>query len=395
MEQDIKHLFERYLKGECSADEIARLYAYFGLEANEMLLKAYITRMLDSDDDTPRALAYQARKVADRAGIRLQERLARQSTPTSNRSRRVRWWLPYAAAVVIFFVVGWLMMNSRWSSDSAHVIVSNEDIPPAANRAILTLADGRSIDLSEAQSGIVVGDGIRYLDGSAVSGLAQDTGMSLSTPKGGTYQITLPDGSNVWLNSASTLKYPKRFDDDERVVELEGEAYFSVAQLKEKTGKRNIPFKVLSAGQVVEVLGTEFNISSYKDEPMIETTLVEGSVRVVTTLGRRTSLVLAPGEQASLSGTGVLNSAKANLKKELAWQSGIFYFEETSLVELMRQVSRWYDVDIQYVGDVPQESYSGLMSRYVSLKTLLEFLNESSAQFTLRGRTVIIQSETY
>ncbi|MFC3196871.1 FecR family protein [Parapedobacter deserti] len=395
MEQDIRQLFERYLRRECNAEEVTRLYAYFGLEANEVLLKEHITRMLDSDDDTPRAVEYQARKIADRARGRLQARLDPQATPMHNRSRRLLQWIPYAAAVATVLVVGWLMTGNRWPVDSDQVLVSTEDIPPAANRATLTLANGRSIDLSEAQSGIVVGGGIRYLDGSAVSGLAQDTGMSLSTPKGGTYQITLPDGSNVWLNSASTLKYSKRFDDDERVVELEGEAYFSVAQLKEKTGKRNIPFKVLSAGQVVEVLGTEFNISSYKDEPMIETTLVEGSVRVATTVGKGTSLVLVPGEQSSMSGDGVLKSAKANLKRELAWQSGIFYFEETSLVELMRQVSRWYDVDIQYVGDVPQESYSGLMSRYVSLKTLLEFLNESSAQFTLRGRTLTVQSETH
>lgn len=397
MEQDITQLFERYLKGECNAEEIAHLYAYFGLEANESLLKDRIARVLDSNEDTPRALRYQARQVADRARGRLQAQLAFEPMPVSGHSRRLVKWIPYAAAVAILFVAGWWIAGNRWSVNKDGVVISAEDILPAGNRATLTLADGRTIDLSEAQSGIVVSDGISYSDGSTLfdDQLLATQAQTLTAPRGGTYQLTLPDGSKVWLNSASTIKYPGRFDDNERIVELEGEAYFSVAKIRKKGNGQSIPFKVLSAGQIVEVLGTEFNISSYKDESKVKTTLVEGSVRVVATAGASASLVLAPGEQSIISDDGALNKAAANLKKELAWKSGIFYFDETSFAELMRQVSRWYDIDIRYAGDVPQASFSGVMSRHVSLKTLLEFLSESTAQFTLANRTLTIQAKTH
>src|SRR5690606_13352531 len=179
-----------------------------------------------------------------------------------------------------------------------------EDILPGGNRATLTLADGRTINLSEAQTGIVVGDGITYLDGTGVldnSASSVSTIMSLSTPKGGTYQITLPDGSKVWLNANSTLKYPSRFGGKERVVELEGEAYFDVSQQSTANSRQAsfVPFLVKTNNQTVEVLGTEFNISAYADDPVTKTTLVEGSVKV-SAHAVNASTLLKPGEQGLL-----------------------------------------------------------------------------------------------
>src|SRR5690606_27967693 len=183
-------------------------------------------------------------------------------------------------------------------------------------RATLTLADGRTIDLSEAQTGIVVGEDVMYNDGSEVMEHRQDnlSGTQkgslktnyfvLSTPKGGTYQVTLPDGSKVWLNAGSTLKYPSRFSDGERIVEMTGEAYFSVIRDEER------PFRVTSNGQQVEVLGTEFNVTAYPDDRETKTTLVEGSVRVALTTGRspvtsRSPITLKPGEQSIVRGANI------------------------------------------------------------------------------------------
>src|SRR5690606_290178 len=239
-------------------------------------------------------------------------------------------------------------------------------------------------------------DGVSYTNGGT---LVDDPSLAtqmqtLTVPHGGTYQLTLPDGTNVWLNAASTLKYPGRFDDNERVVELEGEAYFSVSKIENKRTGKTIPFKVLSAGQVVQVLGTEFNVLAYPDEPEVKTTLVEGSVRIGTLPGNA-SVVLLPGEQSTVSTQGVVKKAKVSLKKEIAWKSDVFYFEKTSFAELMRQAGRWYGIEIRYTGDVPRASFSGVMSRRVSLKTLIEFLGESTAKFTLEGKTLTIDSDMH
>lgn len=403
-EQDIRQLFERYLSGECNADEIAQLYGYFGIEANEPQLKDHIAHMLDRTDEVPRALVYKARQVANRTGERLHKNLVAEEASQSVPARRLRNWLPYAAAILIATVAAtWVFFGDPIVNRKTK-IANAQDIAPGGNRATLMLADGRTIDLSETQTGIIVGDGITYLDGSSViseqvNNLTGEQGRgveqngtftrshvhTLTTPKGGTYQITLPDGTNVWLNAASTLKYPSRFDGSQRLVEVSGEAYFSVATNQSK------PFKVMSNGQVVEVLGTEFNISAYEDEPLSKTTLLEGRVQVTANANKPVSLMLLPGEQSSVSGNSTLTKTRINIKKELAWKAGLFYFEKTSFDELLRQVGRWYDVVIHYEGGVPQESFSGIMSRNVTLKTLLEFLEDSGVNFILENRTLTVR----
>ena len=286
------------------------------------------------------------------------------------RPRVLRWRWAAAAAVLVFIAVGVGIYRYAGNNQvpTARIDIQ-EDVLPGGNRATLTLASGQTIDLSDAQQGIIVGDGITYLDGSLVLGEQVDRETSeqvhtLTTPKGGTYQITLPDGTKVWLNAASSLRYPGSFDGDERVVELEGEAYFEVSeQVNERSQK--MPFKVITSGQTVEVLGTRFNISAYADDPEIKTTLVEGKVKVALagsttdrspTTDHRPPITLSPGEQstvrARLPGQGaVIGVQQVDVNQYTAWKDGLFIFNNEPLENILKQVARWYDVEVDYQDD--------------------------------------------
>jgi len=259
-----------------------------------------------------------------------------------------------------------------------------------------------------------VGDEISYLDGTDVldgrlktgdgRSKAEDLGLlTLATPKGGTYQITLPDGTKVWLNAASSLRYPGSFDGDERVVELEGEAYFEVSEqahggrsaagsgshVHTFTSSQKIPFKIISKGQTVEVLGTQFNISAYADDLEVKTTLVEGSVQIVNANSKAVNKLL-PGQQSTVRGRNTDIQA-VDTEKYTAWKTGLFHFSNTPFEDMMRQISRWYDVEVVYTATVPGDTFTGKMSRDLSLMTVLELLNVSNVQVRLEGKQLIVE----
>lgn len=321
-----------------------------------------------------------------------QAKLVERGLVQPRHNYRIMRWLPYVAASVLLVLVGmWLTIGPDAKSEPQTTEITG-DIPPGGNKATLTLADGSTIDLSEVQEGIIVGDGITYLDGSGVLEQGQEipyAGLStidyrLTTPKGGTYQITLPDGTRVWLNAASTLKYPSRFADAERRVEIEGEGYFAVAKDKAR------PFTVMSRGQEVNVLGTEFNISAYDDDATVETTLVEGTVQIIN-LVSNTMHKLLPGQQASTNGAQS-NVQTVETDQYVAWKRGIFYFGNTPAVEVMKQIERWYDVEVVYKhGTAPKDTFTGEMERDVSLQTVLEVLKMSGIRFQLVGRKLVIE----
>lgn len=330
---------------------------------------------------------------AEQLRDRMLRRILEQSdAERSHRSRdRVMRWIRYAAAaMLVAAIVGAWMLEATDDKQVAKadsiLLLDSMDIPPGSNRAVLTLADGRTVNLSDTHVGIVVGDEIAYLDGSSVLGKREHTpthSLVLTTPKGGTYQVTLPDGTRAWLNSASTLKYPTRFDDDERVVELRGEAYFEVAKSTTR------PFRVISKEQTVEVLGTQFNVTAYEDEHDVKTTLVEGAVRIMPGNEHRFPITLSPGQQSSLAG-GKITVGDIDTGPYVAWKSGMFHFKQTPFVEMMRQIERWYDVDIKYSGRIPQETFSGRMSRNVSLMTVLDLLKVSEIRYQIKGKKLII-----
>src|SRR3546814_828802 len=232
------------------------------------------------------------------------------------------------AAVLGFMKAGIWFFTPFKAPLSPAVMSGAIDAVPGSNKAILVMENGGTVDLSEAQEGIIIGNRITYTDGTPVAGSANESvsQLVLITPKGGTYRVTLSDGTKVWLNSASTLKYPSQFAASERIVNLEGEAYFEVS--------KGVPFKVLSHGQTVEVLGTQFNVSAYPEEQRVQTTLVEGAVQVAIE-NQSQPMRLQPGEQSTLINSR-LKKSRADIASVIAWKEGLFHFNETELRAVMQ-----------------------------------------------------------
>ena len=313
--------------------------------------------------------------------------------------------LPYAAAAVLFLVGlvfwregGWKKTASEHTS-SQQVVVDAGQILPGGNRATLTLDDGRTFTLDENQNGVIVGlDAIAYGDGSAL--LSEDAGNPhityavLTTPKGGTYQVTLSDGTRVWLNAASTLRYPIKFVGAERLVELQGEAYFEVRKQKSRAphpaSSSHVPFKVKTQNQVVEVLGTGFNISAYAEDAETKTTLVEGSIHIVANGAKGT--VLVPGQQATLRKSEI-RVRKVEVEQFTAWKEGFFYFDRLSPQSALAQLARWYDLDVVYQNTIQKSQIFGMIDRNKSLGAVLKALEKSGLAFQLlesNGRKQLI-----
>ena len=308
-----------------------------------------------------------------------------------------------AAAVMVVALAFGLYVNFLKEPDDKGIhsaLRPDDDIQPGENKALLTLANGQVIQLSGEKQGLVIsGNEMIYSDGSPVEGLDNDqTGVSpatqllqLSTPKGGQYHLILSDGTRVWLNSASTLTYPAAFDGQDRKVTLEGEGFFSVDS-RQPTVASKKPFIVKTRHQETIVLGTEFNISAYSDENIIKTTLVNGSVKV-TTLNGPQSLILKPGEE-SIFGAGSIYTHPADIQAAIAWKDGLFYFDNTPLEAMMRQISRWYDLDVRYANGVPQERFTGKMLRSLTLSEVLNFLKGSDITFKREGKVLTIYKTT-
>ncbi len=305
------------------------------------------------------------------------------------------------AAAVAMIVFGVWFFNSdkilRDALDDKSVV--QNDVAPGKNGATITLANGKVIQLSDAKTGVVIGEDLKYSDGTEILRSAlndkklDDKGGVLSsrvsrdlvasTAKGQTYQFTLPDGTKIWLNSDSKLDFPSNFRSvKQRIVKLTGEGYFEVAKDRAK------PFIVESRGQEVEVLGTKFNINSYADEPSVATTLVEGSVKV-TSSGK--PVLIKPGEQALNKATGITVS-KVNIDNVTDWQSGDFYLNKVPFKEAMRKIARWYDVEVVYADDLPADIESnGYLSRDTKLSVVLKAIEKSGqVHFRVENRKIYV-----
>lgn len=281
-----------------------------------------------------------------------------------------------AAAAVIFLGVGIFLFLPR-KVQREEVLTS--DVAPGGNKATLTLSDGQTISLTEAasgelavESGVLVrkaSDGQLVYEAPAAAAAAREiTYNTITTPRGGQYQVVLPDGSRVWLNAASSLRYPASFAGmQERRVELTGEAYFEVAKDARK------PFSVSSAQQTVKVLGTHFNVNAYTDEPVVKTTLLEGSVRVEPA-GGAPGVTLSPGHQAIRAADG-FRVLKVDAPGAIGWKNGKFVFDGESLESILRRVSRWYDVEIEYKdAQTKKILFGGTMSRFDHISKVLSKL---------------------
>lgn len=261
----------------------------------------------------------------------------------------------------------------------------NHDVPPGGNRAVLTLASGKIIVLNEAADGKLgeegglifrkTGDGrLRCESNVSYAGSQHSSFHTISTPKGGTYEITLPDGSIVWLNAASTLKFPTDLHMmKERRIELSGEAYFKVVKNEKH------PFKVVTDQQSVQVLGTDFNVNNYTDETTAKTTLFEGTIRIRTARSTGTSpaeITLKTGQQAIVD-HGSMRAVRADTSEVRAWKNGFFIFDNEPLESIMKKISRWYDVEVIYQHVDTHKIFAGKVSRYEHVSTVLKLLETS------------------
>jgi transmembrane sensor len=277
-----------------------------------------------------------------------------------------------AAAVAFIFFGVWFFYGSD-SSQSVSKSAYVKDINPGGNRATITLADGKVISLDSTRSNVVVQDSVRT---------TKINMLVASTPMGGTYSFTLPDGTIAYLNAASSIKFPSRFIGKNRNVQIEGEVYFEVAKDKAR------PFIVEGRGQRVEVLGTHFNVNSYADEPTITTTLLEGSVKV--TSGKDVK-VIKPGEQTKNNGANIIVS-RANIEMVTDWKNGDFYLNHVEFKSAMRKIARWYDVQVIYDKSVADNlEAGGWISRDKPLLPVLKLIESSGlVKFRVEGRKIYV-----
>lgn len=302
-----------------------------------------------------------------------------------------------AASVLIALSVGLLFFMNKQEQQQIvqqSMSVKSEQLAPGGNKATLTLADGKKITLDDKANGTILSQaGIQITkkaDGKLVYKLDEVKGKAnqlnlfntIETPRGGQYEITMPDGTKVWLNAMSSLKYPLVFDKNERKVLLKGEAYFEVAKQKDA------PFKVVTDLQEIRVLGTHFNVNAYDNENSTRTTLLEGAVKVWV---KGSLTTLKPGQQAVLKADHV-DVLEVDTEIAVAWKNGTFNFNRESLESIMRQVSRWYDVDIIYQDEASRKLVlSGSVSRFENARELLQVLSLTKlVQFRIEGRRIIV-----
>lgn len=331
---------------------------------------------------------------------------------TEERNGKLRTlWKRWGVAAAVLLVLGsgmYWWLGKRSSIAEKPVIAELKDVDPGKAGAVLTLADGTQVVLDSmgngwatAQNGtrVLLKDGqLAYDPASAGNGtVAYNT---MTTPRGRQFRIVLPDGTKVWLNAASSIYYPTAFTGAERKVKITGEAYFEVAAYKQEGARKAWPFIVDVDGRAhVKVLGTHFNISAYKNEAAVQTTLLEGAVKVALPgIGTEQlhEVTLRPGMQALISNkTGSPENISvdntADLAKVMAWKEGVFNFEDVGLEEAMRQLERWYDIDVVYEKGVPDIYFFGKISRGMPLKSVLKMLEESEVRFRLEaGRKLVV-----
>ncbi|WP_288879843.1 FecR family protein [Pedobacter panaciterrae] len=372
MNNEIISLFTRYLNNQCSKTELERVFKLIEDGSNksewDFVLAEEASRLIDSDHRAEMSLDEITRLYG-----KIQDSIQEEGHEIVVLRHRNLYWRKIAAAAIILITLsaGAFYYSSRMDRKSDKLV---HDIAPGGNKAILTLANGKRISLTDAKNGqLAAQSGVtvtKLADGKIIYALepgnaANATLNSIETPRGGQYQLILPDGSKVFLNAASSLIYPASFVAlKERRVELKGEAYFEVAKDKSH------PFIVKTQNQEIKVLGTHFNINSYADEPMTKTTLVEGSVLVKAS---GIEQILKPGSQA-INGFGGLRIVEANMDEVLAWKNGYFMFDSESIESVMRKISRWYNIDVAFKGNVSKDKFGGTVSRFANVSQVLRKL---------------------
>jgi transmembrane sensor len=415
---DFKQLLDDYRNGKMNAEERAAFEQLLHRMESEQQLHQLLYDSLES------IIPVQAEETQEYLYEQIKERYIREEIavqPISGK-QRVRIlntaWFRYAAAVILVFgVAAYFWVNNKKQEKPLTTTNNNKqtDILPGHDGAILTLADGRQLLLDSLKNGVIAtqnGSQVELNNGSlAYNKRQQATGgiiyNTMRTPRGRQFQLILPDGTKVWLNAASSIKYPTVFTGDTRTVEINGEAYFEVMPQTPKGDGKKLPFIVNivgGRGAAIEVLGTHFNVNAYEDETSIKTTLLEGSVNVKSEVGSRKSdgnsqnaVILQPGQQAVITkhsprhgGHALTVDHSPDLIQVMAWKNGLFNFNGYDIKAVMREIGRWYDLDIVYEGEPEPEEMMGELQRNLTLSQVMKILQKIHVKYRIEGRKLII-----
>jgi transmembrane sensor len=372
-------------------------------EKNE--LHQWYDSMADTDEEA--VVVTQSEETTAAVGDRMLQRMLAQINEESQPAAVIPIWKRYklhwaAVAVAASLLIGVIYFNQKPGTEREMAVQTERfknDIAPGGNHATLTLADGSSIVLDSIASGTIATQGntqiteagngqLVYNAGAASDALLYNT---VATPVGGQYQLVLPDGSKVWLNAKSSLRFPAAFKGNQRKVMLSGEAYFEVA----KVANSRFSVEVMKDPATqptcnVEVLGTHFNIKAYDDEPLVKTTLLEGSVKLTTATAGKEQ-ILKPGEQAAIGQAGNIEVLQGvDVDESVAWKNGLFKFKELSIEEIMQQAKRWYDIEVVYEADIKDHFISTIPRQSTAIQFLSILEKTGSVQFKIEGKKVTV-----
>lgn len=380
-------LLNKYLLNECTAAEAEQLFNYLKEDKATRVLLENLNVSFKEEIEKPRP-------ILPEVSANVWEKLE-VNTKAGRPAKIYKFskWLSVAAAILLL-VAGVLFFHHK---PQEHGLASRRDrykndIPPGANKAVLTLANGSVIVLDKAENGIVTVQGqtiiskvnnglLTYKPSASNNAIIQYN--TVSTPKGGEFGVVLPDGTRVWLNAESSLKFPTDFAGKQRVVELTGEAYFEV------TKNKKMPFNVSTKDVTVEVLGTHFNVNAYNDEATVKTTLLEGSVKYRS---GKSQVLLIPGQQSSFNKqTGITGVMKVDTDEVIAWKNGNFTFGSEDIQSTLRKLSRWYNVDVVYEQNVPSKAIWGTVSKFDNVSEVLKMIELTGvAHFEISGRRITV-----
>ncbi|MGF7233218.1 FecR family protein [Arachidicoccus sp.] len=368
----LEKLLQKYLLGTADEVEVQQLMEWYNSFDDEMVIVK--TASLDEEKELYERLHS---KVDGILGGQLNNK-----PPVIKLERKHRYW--EVAAAFIILLMGLWFGRSYLPKNEEHVQVAERIIQPGQEGAILTLADGKKIYLDSSKNGNIATEGsgtvikkgaqVIYAPVNSVAN-APITYNTMSTPKGREFELILPDNTKVWLNAASSIKFPTAFNNQPRIVEDSGEAYFEVAHQMDNKGKR-VPFIVHTSKMTIQVLGTHFDVNAYGDEPYTRTTLLEGSV-AASKIGSDKIIKIVPGEQAFISNgaSDEMNVRQVDVNKAVAWKNGLFQFDDDQLQAILRQVSRWYNVDIECAEQKKDLRFNGIISKRSNVKSILDLLS--------------------
>lgn len=409
--RELSLLFEKLVKNECTEKEADLLLKLLSDRSYDGMFRQLAEEQLQQTEQGVNPNEVSEESLNLKLEAILNSGLPAKKINKKNVRHLYKWYA--AATMLLFLAIGAYVFKKN---KPANLVANNhpQKITFGGNKAVLTLSNGQKINLQDAANGAIAAQSnftitktkeglvVYQANASGEGGSAASAAPlynTITTPDGGQYEVVLPDGSKVWLNAASSIKFPAQFAADKRLVELTGEAYFEVTKvfipLKKANKFEKMPFVVLSGRQQIEVLGTRFNVNDYREESSVKTTLLEGSVKVNTLSddGQQTSpssAMLRPGQQANLD-RGNIKVSAADTASATAWKNGFFQFDNEDIYVVMRKIARWYNIDVDYRGDMRGKVFSGVISKYSNVTEVLKMLQlTGSVSFAIKERKITV-----